>query len=459
MKSLGKIILMITAVVISVSCVEDIADGTNDQPQKSDPVEMTFNASFADTRTTLVNGVDVWWEPEDFITINGDYFFADIKETGPSAEFKGKTTPAAEYSAAYLSCPYEWRDGDCYFDFSWWQLAVKNQLPCLVSAAKCSGNDKSLRFKSLLGYVKFTVTEKFLPNRLDISANGGEYLTLALAKIDFSGDEPVLVDVEDEYPKEVCLYSDTALEPGDYYVALNPGTFSRGLTFTFSTVDGKMVIKSINQEITLERGVIKNIGEISEPEGLQDQLEAEREALMDFYNATGGDNWDDNTNWGSDKPVSEWYGVSVDGMGCVTELIFYGNNLVCADDLPASMASLKKLRTLILLEGDYQKIPEVIRNIGSLEYFIISGGAYTPLECVIPDWIGELTNLNTLGLSGDFPAIPDAITNLTNLTSLGISGPWTVGGDLGGKLPDLSNLNKLKSLSIIYYKLDIIAVR
>lgn len=446
---------MITAVVISVSCVEDIADGINDQPQKGDPVEMTFNASFADTRTTLVNGVDVWWEPEDFITINGDSFFADIKETGPSAEFKGETTPAAEYSAAYLSCPYEWRDGDCYFNFSWWQLAVKNQLPCLVSAAKCSGNDKSLRFKSLLGYVKFTVTEKFLPNRLDITANGGEYLTLALAKIDFSGDEPVLVDVEDEYPKEVCLYSDTALEPGDYYVALNPGTFSRGLTFTFSTVDGKMVIKSINQEITLERGVIKNIGEISEPEGLQDQLEAEREALMDFYNATGGDNWDDNTNWGSDKPVSEWYGVSVDGMGCVTELIFYGNNLVCADDLPASMENLKKLRTLILLEGDYQKIPEVIRNIGSLEYFSISGGAYTPLECVIPDWIGELTNLNTLGLSGDFPAIPDEITNLTNLTSLGISGPWTVGGDLGGKLPDLSNLNKLKSLSIIYYKLDI----
>lgn len=65
---------MITAVVISVSCVEDIADGTNDQPQKGDPVEMTFNASFADTRTTLVNGVDVWWEPEDFITINGDSF-------------------------------------------------------------------------------------------------------------------------------------------------------------------------------------------------------------------------------------------------------------------------------------------------------------------------------------------------------------------------------------------------
>lgn len=451
MKRVFGTVLIIMAAMMSAACVAEISDISENACEK---IDMTFTASFADTRTTLVDGVNVWWDPGDMITINGDPFFADIKETGPSAEFIGETVPAAEYRAAYPAQLFEWRDGDCYFDFSWWQWAVKNQLPCLVSAAKCSDNDKSFRFKSLLGYVKFTVTEEFSPNRLDISANGGEYLTLALAKIDFSGEEPVLVDVEDENPKEVSLYSETPLEPGDYYVALNPGTFSRGLTFTFSTVDGKMVIKSINQEITLERGVIRNIGEISEPEGQQDQLEAERDALMDFYNATGGDNWDNNTNWGSEKPVGEWYGVSVDGMGYVTELVFYGNNLVCDDDLPASMANLKKLRTLILIEGDYKKIPEVIRNIGSLECFVISGGAYTPLECVIPEWIGELTNLKTLSLSGDFPEIPDEITNLTDLTSLGISGPWTVGGDLGGKIPDFSKLTKLKSLSIIYYKLD-----
>lgn len=43
--------------------------------------------------------------------------------------------------------------------------------------------------------------------------------------------------------------------------------------------------------------------------GLKEILEKEREALIAFYNATGGDNWINNENWCSDKPVSEWYGV------------------------------------------------------------------------------------------------------------------------------------------------------
>ncbi len=36
-----------------------------------------------------------------------------------------------------------------------------------------------------------------------------------------------------------------------------------------------------------------------------------REQLVRFYNATGGDNWTNNENWCSDKPLEEWYGISV----------------------------------------------------------------------------------------------------------------------------------------------------
>lgn len=35
--------------------------------------------------------------------------------------------------------------------------------------------------------------------------------------------------------------------------------------------------------------------------------------LIKFYHSTGGANWKNNTNWLSDKPLSEWYGVSVRG--------------------------------------------------------------------------------------------------------------------------------------------------
>lgn len=39
-------------------------------------------------------------------------------------------------------------------------------------------------------------------------------------------------------------------------------------------------------------------------------LDRAREGLMKFYKATDGDHWQNNTNWGSDKPISEWFGVS-----------------------------------------------------------------------------------------------------------------------------------------------------
>ena len=42
-------------------------------------------------------------------------------------------------------------------------------------------------------------------------------------------------------------------------------------------------------------------------------------ALVAIYDATGGDNWRDNTNWKSQEPVGEWYEVTVEN-GVVTEL-------------------------------------------------------------------------------------------------------------------------------------------
>ena len=42
----------------------------------------------------------------------------------------------------------------------------------------------------------------------------------------------------------------------------------------------------------------------------EQSLASARQALVDFYNATDGDHWKINTNWCSDKPIDEWYGVT-----------------------------------------------------------------------------------------------------------------------------------------------------
>mgnify|MGYP003984945819 CR=1 FL=1 len=38
-------------------------------------------------------------------------------------------------------------------------------------------------------------------------------------------------------------------------------------------------------------------------------LTVERSALLNFYSGSNGRTWNVSTNWGSDKPVSEWYGI------------------------------------------------------------------------------------------------------------------------------------------------------
>lgn len=51
-------------------------------------------------------------------------------------------------------------------------------------------------------------------------------------------------------------------------------------------------------------------------------------ALMALYNATGGDNWTSNTNWGTAADFSQWYGVETDANGNVIGLNLKGNNLI-----------------------------------------------------------------------------------------------------------------------------------
>ena len=55
-------------------------------------------------------------------------------------------------------------------------------------------------------------------------------------------------------------------------------------------------------------------------------MDAERDALVALYRATGGDTWGKKQGWCTDAPLSEWYGVKVSD-GRVVELNLMQNNL------------------------------------------------------------------------------------------------------------------------------------
>ena len=86
-----------------------------------------------------------------------------------------------------------------------------------------------------------------------------------------------------------------------------------------------------------------------------------RRAMLAFYNATSGPNWHNNTSWGTDRPLSDWYGVTTDNDGSVTGLNLPDNNL--SGEIPRELGDLPNLVTLVLTGNNLEgSIPESLRR-------------------------------------------------------------------------------------------------
>lgn len=405
MRKLFGNMLVVMATMMSAACVEDIVQTPD--AGSAEKVRMTFSAvSDAETKLTLADKTRILWEPGDGIYVNGDYFYSTLEEPSSYSEFVGETVPADEYFAVSSNFYPEWNGTGYKYDLQWYQMAERGNLPFYLSAAKCTDSDFALHFTNLLSYIKFTIPEDgWLLKEVEVRAEGGETIASGLASIDYSGDVPRLVVPDDEFSMDfMTLNSAGGMEPGDYYMAIYPGTFSEGLCFTFKSFDGEVTMKRINREISIAPGTIKNIGLI---DNLTDQTEVEREALMAFYNAMDGDNWKDNTNWCSDRPIGEWYGIGTDQNGLVASLDLRENNLSGSlHEAVPYLYDLSSIWNLSLPTNDIVGfIPEDIGKMSSLVLFDIQDN---DVQGSIPASFADIKGLQYLwlyanGLSGDVP--------------------------------------------------------
>ena len=145
-------------------------------------------------------------------------------------------------------------------------------------------------------------------------------------------------------------------------------------------------------------------------------MDTDRMALVVLYNSTDGDNWVNNDNWLSDAPLNEWYGVTTDNNGRVTELNLGDNWLT--GEIPADLGKLTNLQTLRLrkngLAGDMPSETGRLINLQTLDLTEnnLMGG--------IPPETGSLANLQLLWLSNNqlTGAIPAELGNLPNLKDI-----------------------------------------
>ena len=123
---------------------------------------------------------------------------------------------------------------------------------------------------------------------------------------------------------------------------------------------------------------------------------ADREALVALYNATGGTNWTNNTNWLTNAPIGQWHGVTTDANGRVTKLYLQEN--VLSGQIPTELGSLSNLENLVLWGNELTgTIPAELGNLVKLEQLYLWGNELTG---EIPSGLGSLTNLTVLTSEG-----------------------------------------------------------
>ena len=164
---------------------------------------------------------------------------------------------------------------------------------------------------------------------------------------------------------------------------------------------------------------LSGIPELGEYAHCQYTVGHDREVLAAFFHATDGPNWNNNTNWLSDAPLNDWYGVTTDNPeGRVTGLDLERNNLT--GTLTPALGRLSKLNRLLMHENN------------------ISGS--------LPSEIGQLTDINILLLSNNqlTGVIPAELGNLSKLENLNL-----FGNRLTGRIPsDLGQLTQLRNLDL-----------
>lgn len=220
-------------------------------------------------------------------------------------------------------------------------------------------------------------------------------------------------------------------------------------------VEIKKIEDGILQKITAEQIAKMNKKHVSNTEKVAfvDIPQTERDALIAFYNSTGGANWTNtignNKVWDVTNPssdVSTWFGVSVTN-GHVSQINFYSNNLT--GTIPPQIGQLTKLVSLDLnnnkLTGSMPVEIGLLSDLVSLQLSsnFLTGG--------IPVEIGQLLKLNSLGIRNNTLSneIPSEIGNLSKLQFI-----YLDNNQLSGKIPfQIGQLPDLKSLYLYFNQL------
>lgn len=166
------------------------------------------------------------------------------------------------------------------------------------------------------------------------------------------------------------------------------------------------------------------------------------EALVALYEGTGGENWNDKSNWLVTSPCDDtegWFGISCQG-GRVSGIALPENNLL--GGLPDELESLGQLKVLNLFSNTITgTLPPGLMALDTVTFLHLGNNE---IEGTIPPELDQMDGLESLYLNQNrfSGSIPETLDNLADLQFL-----YLHGNKLNGPVPDslctleLANLN------------------
>ena len=143
------------------------------------------------------------------------------------------------------------------------------------------------------------------------------------------------VTATDADTSDTLIYTLGGTDAADFGIVRSSGQLQTSAALNFETKDSYAVTVSVSDG----NGGADSIN-------VTINVTADRAALVALYNATGGANWTNNTNWLSNEPLSEWHRVETDEDGRVTALRLVANGL--SGEIPAELENLTNLQVLSL---------------------------------------------------------------------------------------------------------------
>ena len=275
MKTIFNTLFITAAAVFAFSCEKPAND--NITPSEENLVELTLTVG-ADTKTQLggENNTSIIWQENDKLivfdgTANREFVIKDFEPGKNSAVFTGLALPAEKYyvvhstaegSEPVFTVPDE---GDPYVTgilVANVQKAVKGSYDPAAFASvgiaevKEGETDLSVQMRNTCSLVKVSLKSSDIKTIEISTTDENKYLT-AKCKYTFK-QYPAIAAQSDRYLSAV-LDSESAMEPGDYYIAILPRELNN-LTVTYTKADGSTASVTATGTFNFDRSSIVPLG-------------------------------------------------------------------------------------------------------------------------------------------------------------------------------------------------------